>query len=368
LGGKIPADGFSAPYLIAMAVGTAVWGFLGLLLSFFLARKYVRARWAFLATMGIWLASSLPVYMYFNPSWSHAHSAFAVALFVWFWERTRNTRTMPQWIALGLIGGLMIDVYFPNGIFLALPGIEVLFAHYSMWKKATHRSQRALVLKELAFGTATILALVPTLLTRSIIYGGLFRFGSYTSQLWDWSAPHWREVLFASDHGALSWTPILALAILGLFFADRHCRVMTMYVGVCAVAFYYVIASYPYWDGLASFGNRFLISLTSVFVFGLALLFEKFGKYFHDSGRALVAVAGLVALLAAWNAGLIFQWGEHLIPVRGDISFREMTHNQVFVVPRQVGVHLKEYLFSRKSEMRRIEERDMEQLRGHPQK
>jgi signal transduction histidine kinase len=218
-------------------------------------------------------------------------------------------------------------------------------------------------LKELAFGTATILALVPTLLSRSIIYGGLFRFGSYTSQLWDWSAPHWREVLFSSDHGALSWTPILALAILGLFVADRHRRVMTMYVGVCAVAFYYVIACYPYWDGLASFGNRFLISLTSVFVFGLALLFEKLGKYFQDSGRAFVAVAGLVALLAAWNAGLIFQWGEHLIPVRGDISFREMTHNQVFVVPRQVGVHLKEYLFSRKSEMR-----DMEQLREHPQK
>ena len=142
LGGRIPADGFSAPYLVAMAVGTAVWGFLGLLLSFFLARKYVRARWAFLATMGIWLASSLPVYMYFNPSWSHAHSAFAVALFVWFWERTRKRRTMAQWIVLGLIGGLMTDVYFPNGIFLALAGIEVLIGALFVLEKGAHKSQR----------------------------------------------------------------------------------------------------------------------------------------------------------------------------------------------------------------------------------
>ena len=33
-GGHIPADGFSEPYLVAMAVGTAVYGFLGLLFSF----------------------------------------------------------------------------------------------------------------------------------------------------------------------------------------------------------------------------------------------------------------------------------------------------------------------------------------------
>jgi len=47
----------------------------------FLARKYVAAHWAFLATLGIWGASSLPVYMYFNPAWSHVQSAFAVAFF-----------------------------------------------------------------------------------------------------------------------------------------------------------------------------------------------------------------------------------------------------------------------------------------------
>ncbi len=368
LGGKIPADGFSAPYLVAMAVGTAVWGFLGLLLSFLLARKYVRARWAFLATMGIWLASSLPVYMYFNPSWSHAHSAFAVALFVWFWERTRSGRTHAQWIALGLIGGLMIDVYFPNGVFLALPAMEMLMAHYSCWKTSPHRSQLQLLSGEIIFGVAIIVALIPTFITRWIIYGGLFRFGSYARQPWDWSAPHWRQVLFSSDHGALSWTPILALSIVGLLVAPRNGRMIAMYVGACAAAFYYVVASYPFWDGLASFGNRFLISLTAIFVLGLALLFEKTGKQFLDRGRAFVTAAALVSLLALWNAGFIFQWGEHLIPVRGDISFREMTHNQVFVVPRQIGAHLRTYLFSRKSEMRRIEERDMEQLKEHPQR
>jgi hypothetical protein len=366
-GGHVAADGFSKPYLIAMAVGTAVYGYLGLLCSFLLARKYVRDRWAFLATMGIWLASSLPVYMYFNPAWSHAHSAFTVALFVWYWERTRGSRTVLQWTLLGFAGGLMLAVYFPNGVFLLLPMVEALVAHRSGWTAGTWwAAQKELLVREAAFVGAMLLALVPTLISRRIIYGGLFRFGAYTILPWNWSAPHWREVLLSSDHGALSWTPILALALAGLLMPSRKDRVLVGYLGAGAAAFYYVIACYPYWDGVASFGNRFLISLTSIFVFGLALFFERCSRYFRDGGRAFVAAAGLVAVLSAWNAGFMFQWGEHLVPVRGEISFREMIHNQVFVVPREFAGHLHAYLFRRKDEMRSIEERDIEQMKNAP--
>src|SRR5437773_9379890 len=124
LGTHIAANGFSTPYVLAMALGTAIYGFLGLLISYFLARKYVEERWAFLATVAIWGASSLPVYMYFNPAWSHAHSAFTVALLLRYWDRTRDFRTILQWNILGLLAGLMVDVYFPNGVFLLLPFVE----------------------------------------------------------------------------------------------------------------------------------------------------------------------------------------------------------------------------------------------------
>jgi hypothetical protein len=362
VGGHISADGFSPPYVVAMALGTAFYGFLGLLLSFLLAKKYVRDRWAFLATMGIWLATSLPVYLYFNPAWSHAHSAFTVALFLWYWERTRGSRTIGQWVTLGLISGLMIDVYFPNGVFLLLPLIETLLAHRSLSRVGGWDSQGKLLLAETLFAVSLVFAMLPIFVTRFIVYGGAFRLGSYSAEAWIWRAPHWWQVLFSSDHGALSWTPILALALVGLFIAPRSARTIAAYLAVGAAAFYYVIACYPYWDGLASFGNRFLISLTAVFVFGLALLFERFGRYFYDSARAFVAASGLVILLALWNAGFIFQWGEHLLPVRGEISFREMIHNQFFVVPRELGTHMRAYLFKRKEEMRKIEDRDIQQM------
>src|SRR6202140_1557667 len=126
LGSHVAADGFSAPYRVAMAFGTAFWGFLGLLLAFRLARQYTGEVWAFLATVAIWWASSLPVYMYFNPSWSHAHSVFAVSLFVFYWHQTRPQRTLRQWFVLALIAGLMLNVYYANAMLLMILVIEAL--------------------------------------------------------------------------------------------------------------------------------------------------------------------------------------------------------------------------------------------------
>src|SRR5436305_1168992 len=198
-GAHIPADGFSFPYLLAMALGTAIYGFLGLLFSFSLARKYVEERWAFLATLGIWGASSLPVYMYFNPAWSHAHSVFAVAFFLWYRERTRGSRTFLQWILLGLVSGLMLDVYFANGVFLVLPLIESLADYGDAWKTLDFREAASLFGANFCFLLTVILCFLPTLITRYIIFGGFFRFGSYQHAEWDWTAPHWRSILFSSE-------------------------------------------------------------------------------------------------------------------------------------------------------------------------
>src|SRR6266404_237744 len=137
LGSQVPADGFSAPYRVAMAVGTAFWGFLGLLLAFRLARQYVHERWALLATIAIWWASSLAVYMYFNPSWSHAHSAFAVALFLWYWHETRSSRSLTQWFLLALIAGLMLNVYYANAMVLAVLVVEAVPQYLSAFRSGS---------------------------------------------------------------------------------------------------------------------------------------------------------------------------------------------------------------------------------------
>ena len=173
LGAHIAADGFSTPYVVTMAFATAFYGFLGLWLSFTLARKYFAERWALLATLGIWWASSLPVYMYFNPSWSHAHSAFAVALFLWYWNRTRGARTIAQWILLGLLSGFIVDVYYPNGALLVIPLLEGIADYWSDFKSPAYAGAAIarLFVRHLIYVSAFAVALLPTLVTRYIIFG-----------------------------------------------------------------------------------------------------------------------------------------------------------------------------------------------------
>jgi hypothetical protein len=117
---------------------------------------------------------------------------------------------------------------------------------------------------------------------------------------------------------------------------------------------------------MASFGNRFFISLTPIFIFGLALLLHRFARLFRSPHRVFAAAAAFLSLLVAWNAGLIFQWGSHLIPARGPVSFSEIIRNQLFAVPRQLSADLQRYLFKRKDLMRQIEERDIQQLEKNP--
>jgi hypothetical protein len=160
---------------------------------------------------------------------------------------------------------------------------------------------------------------------------------------------------------------LLLLAFIGLLMAPRAAREITFYLGACSLAFYYVIASYPYWDGLSSFGNRFFVSLTPIFVFGLASFLNRFANLFSNLRVARLACGALVGCFIFWNFGLIYQWGTHLIPVRGSISFREAAYNEFHVVPSQVASHLRSYFFRRNDLMQQIEQRDIEQLKKNAQ-
>ncbi len=367
LGSSVPADGFSAPYRITMAFATALYGFLSLWLAFRLAYQYVEERWALLATFSIWWASSLPVYMYFNPSWSHAHCAFTAALFVWYWHETRASRSLAQWFLLALIAGLMLDVYYANAMVLAILAVEAIPQYVSALRHDSHASVDKPVLSKLLFshfffGLILLVSILPTFVTRYIIYGNAFESGYIPLRAWLWSSPAFLSVLFSSNHGLLTWTPVLLFSILGLFLYWRRVPGIGTPLIFAFLAFYVLIACYPDWDGISSYGNRFFVSLTPLFILGLAVSLERFATFFHSRRAAFATVVVFLALLVLWNGGLIFQWGTHLIPARGPVSFSEVAYNQFFAVPRQLSGNLYRYFFKRKALMEQIEQRDLQQL------
>jgi hypothetical protein len=259
----------------------------------------------------------------------------------------------------------MMNVYYPNAILMLVPGMEALVGYRRTLRPADGRLAQwggRLLCHACFFGVA-LAALLPTLMTRWVVYGGPFESGYPPMAAWNWTSPVWLSVLFSANHGLLSWTPVLIPALLGLLWFWRHDRLLGSGLLLSVLTYGYFISSYPDWDGMSSFGNRFFISLTPVFVVGLAATLERFARWWRRPGSDAALAAGALALLSLWNAGFIFQWGTQMIPARGPISWKQMARNQVTVVPARLAVELEHYILRRSSMMQRIEERDVEQLR-----
>jgi hypothetical protein len=118
---------------------------------------------------------------------------------------------------------------------------------------------------------------------------------------------------------------------------------------------HYFIASYPDWDGLSSYGNRFFISLTPIFILGFAALLDAFSVAMAKTSRVVAVAGAVIALLTAWNAGFIFQWGTHMVAARGEISWPEMVHYQFPVVPPRLEHSVENYFLHRRGMMQQIE-------------
>ena len=254
----------------------------------------------------------------------------------------------------------MIDVYLPNAILLIFPALESLSAY---WKELAQRDLKSVgrgIFKNAAFAVVVLGAFLPTLITKKIIYGSYFTFGY--ENLWSLNSPAILKVCFSSDHGLFSWTPITIPAAIGMWLLRRRDRILGLYSIIAFAVLIYLIGCYADWDGLSSFGNRFFVSLTVLFILGLAGFVDYLVRTWNEQRTWLAAQAATI-LLILWNFGLIFQWGTHLIPARGPISWRQAAHNQVRVVPVQMASTLKSYLTHRGQLMGNIEQEDVRQLK-----
>ncbi len=277
----------------------------------------------------------------------------------------------------------MLNVYYPNAMVLVVLVVEALPQYFaalrrrpsteskSLSSKAAHPhistreappSIFQLLTNHALFGVVMMACLFPTFLSRYVIYGNPFESGYASLKDWAWRSPYFLAVLFSSEHGLLVWTPVIALACIGVvIFSLREPRVGGAILAAM-LAFYFFIACYPDWAGISSFGNRFFVSLTPIFIIGLSVFFDRIAQFISSERTAWATLGATAALLVVWNLAFIFQWGTHLVPARGPIVWSEMIHNQFAIVPREIAGKARGYLFHRSNLMKQIEQGDIEQM------
>jgi hypothetical protein len=255
-------------------------------------------------------------------------------------------------MAWGFVGGLVWQMEPLAGLVLVAAGVEWL----ASLRAAGFR--RAAV-SGAVFGAAVLVAALPQLAIKSILHGSALRTGTLNRYFWD--TPRLLDVGFATEHGLFLWTPVLVVSLIGLLALCRRDPVAGVGLLAAFGCTYYVVACYEAWHGISSFGNRFFVCLTPAFVVGAAVALDGAHRLLArrlPARGAWAALAAPVALLAAWNAGLVFQWGTSMMPRQGPVDFALVARNQVTAVPGRIAAMAVRYVAARQQTIREQERKD----------
>ena len=351
LGGTVPRDGFSWPYVWAVCLASLFWGTSGLFLTYRLCRTCLNRDAATWGVLAVWFASPVVFYLYVTPGMSHAGSLFAVALFLWYWNRTRKNRTVSQWFVLGATAGLMVLVRELNWLGLLVVGVDELYAFGRSGRgrvEAVLTELRSRVGGYMAFAAMLGLVIAPQFYVYQTLNGTL---GPTPSVVEKFSLLpiHAAEVLFSGFHGLFAWHPVTLVGVIGLTTLWFRAPKVAVALGAFFVAQVLVIGSYDTWWGGASFGARRFINCTAVFAFGVAAILDRLdGSRSRLRGLAGAARAAVVVLVL-WNVGLAVQYSTGLIPRDAPVRMSQVVYNQFFEVPPRIVDIAWRFAFDRSS-------------------
>jgi hypothetical protein len=327
LGSSVPADGLAWPYAAAAAYGSAVYGFLGLLLAhdaLVKAGRFGEAA-AALAVGALWLGTPVLYYLTLAPAFSHGCSLFAVSLLVWLWLRAvRRDGPVSDWALVGAAGGLAGLVREQDALYLVVPGA------WLAWQAIRSRDARAGFVRLLAMGGAAVLMFVPQLLAYRALNG---RFGPSTlvTRKLDPLSPHFLQVLADPGHGLFVWSPLLLLAAAGLLWRVFRRDEIASWLALGLLLQVWINGALDSWTQAGAFGSRRFVSATPVFAWGLAALVAAALPRLR-----VAAVAAALGLFVWWNVSLMVQFGLKLMD-RQRLEWPRVAVNQVREVPPRLA-------------------------------
>ena len=358
MGGAVEADGYSRPYVAAVAYGSAFYGFAAIVMAVAATRQLVR-KYALSSGLAVWVGTPLLFYMYVAPPFSHACSAFAVALFVTVWLKVRQTWTMNGIVVLGLAAALMAMVREQDLICALGPAVDFGLAHFKVKgkrQKAKGKDERLQGWKVAATGGgAFLIAYLPQLIAYQAL-NGFPRPSPLVTRKMFWYSPHALQVLLDPEHGFLFWTPLALLGLAGLIGLVAAPRAIARddasspdirQIGGCMLLMVatqvYISGAVESWTVAGAFGQRRFVAVTMFLVIGLAAF-----RSWIDSRAARIATNIAIVLCVWWNLALTLEFGTSMMD-RQKLELRRNAYDAFVTLPRTAPKLLYRYFTNRSS-------------------
>ncbi|MCC3154082.1 hypothetical protein Q3A66_14240 [Hymenobacter sp. BT770] len=321
-------DGFSAPYQIAIAFGSLLYSLLALGLLRRVLLRYVSDVVAAITLGLIVLGTNYLQYSAIDGAMAHNYGFTLYALLLWLTVRWHER---PQrWLAaaIGLTLGLLVIVRPSDlvaGLLPVLWGVTSVAA--ARQKLALLRGRWGDVALLLGFG---LLGVLPQLLYWKWASGHFFVY-SYEEQGFSFLKPHTWQVLFSFRKGWLIYTPLMALALLGLAVLWRRNRAVGMPVLVYFLVNLWVVSAWDIWWYGGSFGQRALVQSYAALALPLAYLLAWLGE--PQPGRASLRGAALIACVLLVNLNLVQHW-QYMNGIMDGENMNRHYYAAIFDTPR----------------------------------
>jgi hypothetical protein len=296
-------DGFTQPYFTAVMMANVVYAWLGVILTYFALRVWFTPSLSAFAAFTAWACSPAIYYTHGQFAYSHTCSFFAVALLLCAWARLREKESWQAWAIIGACVGLATLVRWQNATYAIIIAIDLLGRG-----PAKHWPKMAIS------AIASVVLFLPQMIGWYILYGSPLTIPQGGGFM-NWTEPHIINTLFASGHGLITWTPLCALAIVGLFLLPKDNRLVFAAMLTAFLLQLYVVsvAGEVGW----SFGMRRMVSTTPLLAIGFALLLTRIPI-------KLRYAAPVVTLFILWNTLFIMQYTgyiNHYYMLRSIVAF-----------------------------------------------
>ncbi len=302
---NLPRDGFSLYYQHAAGLAGLAYFVAGIaILRRLLMRRFGDG--VVLATLVcVTWGTNLFHYGVFDSTFSHAFAFFEICAWIWLVERWWSDGTRIRSVMLGLLAALIVLTRHTNAVFLlVLPLFGVMQASDMRVRLRCAWERR----QALAIAAAAAAAAVAPQLALYKWITGSWLVNAYVTHApmgFRFASPHLAGVLFSTQKGLFFWSPLLLLAVIGLFVRSSGVSDLRLPALIVLAIQTYLIASWSEWQFGASYGHRAFTDGLGLMAPFLAVFFERVSP--RRNVRALVGAGAAAAVLLSM-AQMVQYW------------------------------------------------------------
>lgn len=268
--------GYSLPYMIAVLASAVFYSVLSMLVLIRTLKRFYQDWIISLVLLTLFLGTNLFIYVTTEPGMSHVYSFFLFCCFIELTISWYENKSLLKALLLGLILGLVVLVR-PTNILIA-----VFFILYGITSVENLKQRTVYLLKSyphlLLIVTMAVMVWIPQMLYWRQITGELLYFSYSPGERFFFDRPRIALGLFSYRKGWLLYTPVMLLAIAGIYFLWTKYRKLFWPVVIFLPLNIYVVFSWWCWWYGGSFGQRPMIDSYPLMALPLAALIAQFSS------------------------------------------------------------------------------------------